>query len=131
MVPELLVGDFRASCAFYVELLGFTVRFERTDPPFAYLDLGGAQLMIEQDHPSAWRTADLEAPRGRGLNLQIEVDNTAVLRDRLLAGGHSLFRDLADAWYDIGGGRQSGQREFLVQDPDGYLLRFVEPLGER
>jgi catechol 2,3-dioxygenase-like lactoylglutathione lyase family enzyme len=44
MVPELLVSDFEVSRAFYVELLGFTVCFERTDPPFAYLDLGGAHL---------------------------------------------------------------------------------------
>jgi hypothetical protein len=25
----------------------------------------------------------------------------------------------------------AGQREFLLQDPDGYLLRFVQYLGER
>jgi catechol 2,3-dioxygenase-like lactoylglutathione lyase family enzyme len=131
MVPELLVGHFETSRAFYVELLGFTVCFKREDPSFAYLDLGGAQLMIEQDHPDAWLTADLEAPRGRGINLQIEVEDAARLRDRLKAARHEPFRDLTDAWYDVGGGVWSGQRQFLVQDPDGYLLRFAEPLGER
>ena len=131
MVPELLVSDFEVSRAFYVELLGFTVCFERTDPPFAYLDLGGAQLMIEQDHPQAWLTADLEPPRGRGINLQIEVEDATRLRDRLKTAGHQPFRDLTDAWYDVGGGSRSGLRQFLVQDPDGYLLRFAEPLGER
>ncbi|HAT7741725.1 TPA: VOC family protein, partial [Vibrio vulnificus] len=25
----------------------------------------------------------------------------------------------------------SGQKEFLVQDPDGYLLRFSQYLGEK
>ncbi|MFE5430816.1 hypothetical protein [Peribacillus simplex] len=24
-----------------------------------------------------------------------------------------------------------GQKEFLIMDPDGYLLRFVQTLGER
>ncbi|MFE3229234.1 bleomycin resistance protein [Nocardia sp. NPDC059228] len=128
MVPELLVSDQQASRAFYTEVLGFAVLFERAEDRFSYLGLGGAQLMILQDHPQAWRTADLRAPRGRGCNLQIEVDDVTSLRDRILAAGHSLFRDLADETYDVGGGEES-QRELLVQDPDGYLLRLVQPLS--
>ena len=131
MVPELLVSDFGASRAFYVDLLEFAVCFERKDPPFAYLDLGGAQLMIEQDHPQAWRTADLQAPRGHGCNLQIEIGDATEIRHRLEEAGVALFRGLADSWYDVADDQQEGQRELLVQDPDGYLLRFVEPLGKR
>jgi len=41
-----------------------------------------------------------------------------------------LFADPAEHWY-----RQGqillGRREFLVMDPDGYLLRFAQSLGER
>ena len=87
--------------------------------------------MIEQDHPEAWLTANIEAPRGRGINLQIEVEDATGLRDRLKTARHEPLRDLTDAWYDVGGGVKSGLRQFLVQDPDGYLLRFAEPLGER
>lgn len=35
-----------------------------------------------------------------------------------------------EAWYRKGD-FEVGQRQFLVQDPDGYLLRLVEGLGER
>lgn len=129
MVPELMVSDFTSSRAFYVDVLGFEVRFERTDPDFAYLSLNGAQLMLEADHESSWRTAALDAPRGRGINLQIEVANAVTLRDAVFAAGHPLFQDLLDTSYAVGDGQVEGQREFLLQDPDGYLLRFIEPLS--
>ncbi len=35
-----------------------------------------------------------------------------------------------DAWYRAGT-TEVGQRQFLVQDPDGYLLRLGAKLGER
>jgi hypothetical protein len=47
--------------------------FQRTDPNFAYLEIGGAQLMIEEDQETAWRVAEIEGPRGRGINLQIDA----------------------------------------------------------
>ncbi len=39
-------------------------------------------------------------------------------------------KELKETWYDIGE-ILSGQKEFLIQDPDGYLLRFTEYLGEK
>jgi hypothetical protein len=33
-------------------------------------------------------------------------------------------------WYRIGR-IERGNRQFVVADPDGYLLRFFEDLGER
>ena len=127
MVPELTVADFSRSRAFYVEVLGFDVRFERSDPDFAYLILNGAQLMLEAEHDSSWQTGTLDAPRGQGINLQIEVADVVALRESVLAAGYPLFRDLVESRYDVGNGQQEGQLEFLLQDPDGYLLRFVEP----
>lgn len=130
IVPELLVADFARSLRFYTELLGFALAFERDEPRFAYLDYGGAQLMLEELHEDAWVTGELRAPLGRGINLQIEVAQVQPIVDRLHAASVPLFRDLRESWYDVGES-QEGQREFLVQDPDGYLLRFCEVLGER
>jgi catechol 2,3-dioxygenase-like lactoylglutathione lyase family enzyme len=130
MVPELLVTDFGRSLAFYTELLGFTPAFERDEPRFAYLEYGGAQLMLEELHEGAWVTGDLQAPLGRGINLQIEVPQVQPIVERLRAAGVALFREPRESWYDTGE-HEAGQREFLVQDPDGYLLRFCEVLGER
>ncbi len=81
MAPELLVSNFERSRAFYLDVLGFDVLFTRQDPDFAYLSLGSAQLMLEADDESAWRTSPLEYPRGRGMNLQIEVEDVTHLHD--------------------------------------------------
>jgi len=127
LVPELLVSDFDRSLRFYVEGVGFSVAFTRSGPAFAYLDLAGAQLMIEADHPGAWSTGELIGARGRGSNLQIEVPDVRAVRARLLELACSPFRELHESWYDTPVGSE-GQLEYLVQDPDGYLIRLVQIL---
>ncbi len=56
MVPELTVRDIAVSLAFY-RLLGFAVRFQRSEPDFVYLTRGQAQLMLEAWHVDGWQTA--------------------------------------------------------------------------
>lgn len=72
--------------------------------------------MLNQ-HNGNWVTGTLERPLGRGTNFQMFVDSVAPLLDH-------------DAWYRVAG-KERGNRQFLVQDPDGYLLRFAEDLGTR
>lgn len=125
MVPELTVTDFSASLRFYTDTLGFSVMIRRSTPDFACINLGEAQLMLEQFHEQGWNTAELIKPLGRGINFQIEVDDIAAIHDRLTAQGVPLYRHLKDNHYNIGE-TIACQREFLVQDPDGYLLRFSQ-----
>ncbi|ADI78528.1 MULTISPECIES: bleomycin resistance protein [Pantoea] len=127
MVPELTVTDFAASLRFYTVVLGFEVRIQRQQPDFAYLCYGQAQLMIEQFHPQGWNTADLRWPLGRGINFQIEVDDIEAVMARLQQHAVPLYRALRDNHYDTGE-TTACQRECLVQDPDGYLLRFSQYL---
>ncbi|MBL3963203.1 MULTISPECIES: bleomycin resistance protein [Burkholderia] len=130
LVPELICSDLAGSVRFYRDVLGFRIRFERPEDGFAYLELGGAQLMLEQQSPESWLTGAMEPPFGRGINLQIEVDAIGPIHDRIVAAGVALFTDPRTSWYrqdDI----EHGQIEMLVQDPDGYLLRLVEILPER
>ena len=129
LVPELLVSNHAASRDFYVRIIGFSVKYERLEEKFSYLDLGGAALMIEQE-TDFWTTAPREKPYGRGINLQIEVDAIAPILSRLENAGIALFRPVEEAWYRSSD-TYSGNRQFLVQDPDGYLLRMFEDLGER
>lgn len=136
MAPELAVTNFARSLHFYTDICGFTPVFQRTNPAFAFLQIGRAQLMIEQIEVDAWATAELVFPFGRGVNFQIEVHDVPAILNRVQNAGLSLFRPLTEVWYEVGttsdGSRfQVGQREFLVQDPDGYLLRFTQPIGER
>ncbi|TEA58469.1 VOC family protein [Pseudomonas sp. CH235] len=132
LVPELMVTDLQTSLAFWISCLGFTIAYQRPEDGFAYLDLNGAQVMLEQVDPNAgqWLTAELSKPFGRGVNLQIDVEAVAPIIERLGAAQIPLYKTRKDTWYradDV----EVGQREFLVQDPDGYLVRLVERLGER
>lgn len=130
LVPELVVSDFERSFAFYTGVLGFRLLYGRPEERFAYLEREGAQIMIEQPTDRAWISGKLEAPFGRGINLQIACSDATALRDRCRAAGVSLFMDLEDAWYR----RDAvllGCRQFLVQDPDGHLLRFSQDIGTR
>jgi catechol 2,3-dioxygenase-like lactoylglutathione lyase family enzyme len=129
LVPELLVSNHATSRAFYVYVIGFAVRYERPTEKFSYLDLGGAELMIEQE-TDFWTTAPREQPYGRGINLQIEVAALDPILARLSEAGIALFRPVEEAWYRSGD-TYSGNRQFLVQDPDGYLLRMFEDLGQQ
>ena len=132
LVPELMVTNLDSSLAFWVSLLGFKVAYQRSDDGFAYLDLNGAQVMLEQIDPDAgqWLTAPLTKPFGRGINLQIDVEAVAPIIQKLDQAGCPLFRECKDTWYRADK-VEVGQREFIVQDPDGYLVRLVERLGER
>lgn len=132
LVPELAVTDWRKSCSFYVDLIGFEVLYARPDEGFAYLTLGTAQLMIDQI--GTGRTFDsgtpLIPPLGRGLNLQLRVPDVSAIVTRLELAGHPLVLPVEEKWYRRDD-HEVGNRQFLVADPDGYLLRPFEDLGKR
>ena len=130
LIPELLVSNIDDSKIFYVEQLGFTIDFEREEDNFAFISLEGSQLMLEQDHPTAWITAELISARGRGINFQIEISNLDTLIAKIEASKLTYFREPEEQWYRINT-IEEGVKELLIQDPDGYLLRFQQYLGER
>ncbi len=132
LVPEFAVSDWQRSKAFY-QRLGFALSYERPEEGFAYLTLGAAHLMIDQI--GAGRSFDDghlpdAYPFGRGLNVQIEVDSIAPLLAALEEEAHPLYLAPETRWYRRGD-VELGNRQFVVADPDGYLLRFFENLGER
>ena len=129
LVPELDVSDLAVSLAFWCGPLGFTVAYDRPAAGFAYLERGGAQVMLCR-HNGNWDTGPLDRPFGRGINLQITVLAVAPIREALHAMAWPLFRPVQERWYRTGD-RMGGSQELLVQDPDGYLLRFAEDLGTR
>ena len=127
LVPELLVSDIKASLAFWCNLIGFKIQYDRPEERFAYLDLDGAQLMLEQNAPDArqWITGPLEKPLGRGINMQIEVTDIKVPLEKLRQAHWPLFMEPEEKQYRIGD-KHEAQTQFLVQDPDGYLLRLFQ-----
>lgn len=129
LVPELYVSDLAASLGFWCELLGFEIAYDRPAARFAYLVRGPVQIMLCERNDN-WEVGELSRPFGRGVNFQMMVSALAPILDALEATNWPLFREPEDAWYRTGD-REGGQREFLVQDPDGYLLRFAQDIGSR
>ena len=131
LIPELSITNFEKSLDFYTRILGFSVSYKREEEGFAFLTLGDAQLMIDQiGKGRTWETGAFEHPLGRGINLQIEVRSIEPLLKNLQENDVTLFLETEEKWYrkdDV----EVGNKQFLVQDPDGYLLRFSEDLGER
>ena len=50
--------------------------------------------------------------------------------ERLAAAGIALHLPLEDRWYRRDD-HEVGNRQVIVADPDGYLLRFSKDLGTR
>jgi len=132
VVPELLVSDLDASLRFWCDLCGFHVAYDRPEDRFAYLDRAGRQVMLEEvmGPGRRWVTGRLERPFGRGINFQIAVDDVAPILSALEAAGWPLFLEPEEVWYRSGT-NEIGVRQFLAQDPDGYLVRFSQRLGLR
>jgi catechol 2,3-dioxygenase-like lactoylglutathione lyase family enzyme len=131
LVPELLVSDIAKSLRFWRDVCGFTVLFDRPNEGFAYLDLDGAQIMLDEIGKTRdWVTGPLENPFGRGMNLFVRVEAIEPILASLAHAGWPLFLEPERKWYRAGD-VENGVHQFLVQDPDGYLIRFAADIGER
>lgn len=132
MTPELVCTDYQRSLDFYVGVLGFNIQYARPEEGFAMLERQGSRIMIDQIKPGkrSWVSGDLAYPFGRGINLQIDTTDAQELYDHVIQSGHKVFMELEDKWYRVDN-IYVGNRQFIVLDPDGYMLRFAEDLGER
>jgi catechol 2,3-dioxygenase-like lactoylglutathione lyase family enzyme len=131
LVPELLVADINKSLRFWRDVCGFKVLFDRPEVGFAYLDLDGAQIMLDEiGQTRDWVTGRLEPPLGRGINLQVSVPAIEPILAALARADWPLFMEPEQKWYRTGE-VETSVHQFLVQDPDGYLVRFSAHIGER
>jgi catechol 2,3-dioxygenase-like lactoylglutathione lyase family enzyme len=130
LVPELAVADIKKSLLFYLKVIGFKIEFQRKKEKFAFLSYQGSQLMLIQDNGD-WITAPPVFPRGRGVNFEIETNEIEALIARLQKKKIKLFRELKESSYTVTNNRVEIVSEFLVQDPDGYLLRFQQVVKKK
>ncbi len=132
LVPELLVTDTSRSIAFWCGLCGFDIDYERPDEGFAYISRGTAHIMLEQYGIGRnWVTAQLDRPFGRGINFQISVPDLAPILSSLREADYPLFMPPETTWYRVAGAEEMGVQQFLVTDPDGYLIRLQTTIGRR
>jgi catechol 2,3-dioxygenase-like lactoylglutathione lyase family enzyme len=129
LIPELSVSTIGQSLDFYTEILQFKIEYQRPEDKFALLSLDGLQIMIEEVN-DYWNTGELSYPYGRGINFQIIINDIDSLYDRLKKNEYPIKVEIQENWYRADT-KLKGQKEFLIMDPDGYLLRFVQNLGEK
>lgn len=133
LTPELYCTDIRASLRFYMEVLGFVIQYQRPEEGFAMLELQGSRIMLDEIVSSGkrtWISAPLERPFGRGINLQMEIDAVDILYARVQKANAPIFLPIEEKWYRADD-YELGNRQFIVMDPDGYMLRFFQDIGER
>lgn len=124
LVPELSVVDIEKSKLFYINVLGFVLEYERHQDKFVYLSYFGSQIMLEQINKN-WNTGALEYPFGRGINFQIETTEIYELEKRLKNNGVKIYKPIFESDYKVNNITYT-EIQLLVQDPDGYLLRFSQ-----
>jgi catechol 2,3-dioxygenase-like lactoylglutathione lyase family enzyme len=125
VAPELFVPDVDASLRFYVDTLGF--KLIRTDPPgegphtFALLMLGEAVFMLAHERLAGDETRPRPGERrGRAIHVRVMVPDVDAMYERVRTKGVRIRVPVAD--------REYGLRDFIIQDADGYDLRFAAPV---
>lgn len=115
IIPQFLVTDLKAACAFYRDRLGFVVSFIHQDF-YAGVTRDGVMIHLKlSDVPAPDRTFIKE---NEHLDVYIKVENVAELYREFRASGAPIIRPLeSTAW---------GTSEFVVEDLAGYILYFGE-----
>ena len=123
---ELFVPDVEAGVRFYTDSLGFELmRMERGNlggeerATFAVVKLGAAALLIAHESLEG----SLAMPPGGGIHIRIVVDDVDAVYARAKERGVPIALEIGDRGY--------GLRDFILQDPHGFHLRFASPVRRR
>ena len=130
IIPELSVSNLLVSLKFY-KTIGFKIEYERPENKFVFISLDEIQFMLQEiSDNDKWDIAPLTYPFGNGINFQLEVNDVEKIYNNLKENNYKIAFEMEENWY-----RQDdkllGNKEFLAQDPDGYLIRFSQDLGEK
>ena len=121
LIPEFSVSNIEESLEFYKKL-GFEVMYERKEDKFYFVQLEENQIMLEEINDN-WNTGELVYPFGRGINISMTVSDIDEFYVGIKSKSVKLFKELKVSKYKVDDVVYE-DKEFLIQDPDGYLLRF-------
>lgn len=121
LIPELSVSNIEKSKKFY-ENLGFKIIYERIENKFCFMQIEDNQIMIEEKNDN-WSVGKLEYPYGNGINISMAISDIENMYNELKRKQIDFFMDIKVSEYRVNG-KIYQDKEFLIQDPDGYLLRF-------
>ena len=78
--------------------------------------------MIEEQNDN-WNVGEMEYSFGRGINISMSISDVEKLYEELKNKSIKMFLNLEIHEYKVNDEIYK-DKEFLIQDPDGYLLRF-------
>ena len=124
IAPYFIVDDVVATANFYRDKLGFHYdRFWGEPPCFCMVHRNGVILMLSQlegqtgkMHPNR-----LSDPAGESWDAYVWVESADALYAEFQAKGVKIAREICDQPY--------GNREFDIEDCNGYRLSFGSDLG--
>ncbi len=109
--PTLAVPNVEDACAWYVDRLGFTVRFVLGDPP------AHGAILLDSACVHFWSGT----PHISENWLYFDIDNLDAMYERAISAGVKIERPPENhPW---------GMREFNAVDLNGYNIRFGQHLG--
>ncbi|MGR6874732.1 VOC family protein [Pseudomonas sp. HK3] len=118
ILTNICSDDLQKSKAFYVELLGFTVKYDSDwyvqlcSPEDSEIEYG----IIQRDHelvPKEYQTSPT------GMYVTFVVDNVDTIYEKALKMGLTIIQAPKNEFY--------GQRRFLAKDPNGCLVDICSP----
>ena len=121
LIPELSVTNIEKSKEFYLNL-GFKIMYERKEDKFCFLYLEDNQIMIEEINNN-WNVGKMKYPFGNWINISMTVSDIDSFYESIISKRIVLFRKIKTSKYRVDDIIYE-DKEFLLQDPDGYLLRF-------
>ena len=123
LTPNLIVADVERSLTFYTNVLGFTRGItvpEQAPFVFASVVSGGVEIFFNEKHTAAKEFPMLAAqPLGTSGTMYLEVESGTIERlHERLKPAVTIVMPLVTQWY--------GVKEFVIADPDGYLITLAE-----
>ncbi len=118
--PFVFVRDVRAACAYYVDVLGFSLAFDYGSPPFyAEVERDAVRLCVR--HTDDPMVDPAQAEREDVILASFEVTDAKALYLELQETGAEFAQTLRTEPY--------GTRDFIVTDPDGNRVAFFDVHG--
>jgi uncharacterized glyoxalase superfamily protein PhnB len=118
-VPVIATEDVSASLEYYTQVLGFEKHFVYGDPPvYAAVRRDDLLLYLSLDAELVrkLKSADLHP------DVFLWVAGVDAAYDEHRASGAKVVEEIADRAWDA--------RQYVVEDPNGYRLKFAEPLDD-
>jgi catechol 2,3-dioxygenase-like lactoylglutathione lyase family enzyme len=120
-VPVFLVGDVARAMRWYRDQLGFAVRAVPPSPPHTFGIMTRDDVTIFLQQLEGYVRPDRYAEREGGVwNVYLQTNDVGALFEAVSEIPDVEILETLEH-------RDYGQTEFVIRDPDGYVLVFAQP----